>query len=81
MRRRIGAEWNSFPSTDSAILKEVLGEVWTSIDRQRWSSYRFSKVSKEDLKSLIILGKKMKSPFVLTDENIRQLDMILGKAE
>ena len=62
-------------------LKEVLGEVWTSIDRQRWSSYRFSKVSKEDLKSLIILGKKMKSPFVLTDENIRQLDMILGKAE
>jgi hypothetical protein len=81
MRRRMGADWNSFSSTDSAILKEVLGEVWTSIDRERWSSYKFSKVSKEDLTLLIIMGKKMKSQYSPTDEKIRQLDMILGRTE
>lgn len=80
MRRGLSAQWNSISSTDSEILKEVLGEVWTSIDRHRWGTYRFSKVSAEDLRSLIVLGKEMKSQYSLTDEKIRQIDVILGKA-
>ncbi len=81
IRRGSTAQWNSISSTDSEILKEVLGEIWTSIDRHRWGSYRFSKVSAEDLKSLIILGKEMKSQYSPTDEKIRQMDRILGGAE
>jgi hypothetical protein len=81
MRRGLSAQWNSLSYTDSEILKEVLGEVWTSIDRHRWGTYRFSKVSEEDLAMLIILGKKIKSQNSLTDENIRQLDMILERAK
>jgi hypothetical protein len=81
LRRGLSAQWNSISSTDSEILKEVLGEVWTSIDRHRWGTYRFSKVSAEDLKSLIVLGKEMKSQYSPTYERIRQLDEILGRAE
>jgi hypothetical protein len=81
IRRGSTAQWNSISSTDSDILKEVLGEIWTSIDRHRWGSYRFSKVSAEDLKSLIILGKEMKSQYSLSDEKIRKMDRILGGAE
>jgi hypothetical protein len=81
MRRGLSTQWNSISSTDSEILKEVLGEVWTSIDRHRWGTYRFSKVSEEDLKSLIMLGKKMKFQYSPTDEKIRQLDRILGGTE
>jgi hypothetical protein len=81
MRRRLSTQWNSISSTDSEILKEVLGEVWTSIDRHRWGTYRFSKVTEEDLKSLILLGKKMKFQYSPTDEKIKQLDAILGRAE
>jgi hypothetical protein len=81
IRRGSTAQWNLISSSDSEILKEVLGEIWTSIDRNRWGSYRFSKVSAEDLKSLIILGKEMKSQYSLTDEKIRQMDKILGGTE
>jgi hypothetical protein len=81
IRRGSTAQLNSISSTDSDMLKEVLGEIWTSIDRHRWGSYRFSKVSAEDLKSLIILGKGMNSQYSLTDEKIRQMDRILGGAE
>jgi hypothetical protein len=81
MRRGLSAQWDSLSYTDSEILKEVLGEVWTSINRHRWGAYRFSKVSPEDLKSLIILGKEMKSQYSPTDEKISQLDAILGRAE
>jgi hypothetical protein len=79
IQRRMGLEWNSFSPSDSEILKDVLGEVWTSIDRHRWSSYSFSKLSKEEIKSLITLGKKMKANYSLTNEKIKQLDIILGR--
>jgi hypothetical protein len=81
IRRGLSDQWHSISSRDTELLKEVLGEVWTSIDRHRWGSYRFSKVSAEDLKSLIILGKEMKSHYSLTDEKIMQIDRILGGEE
>ena len=79
IRRRMGTGWNSVSRSDSEILKDVLGEVWTSIDRQRWRTYSFSKLSKEEINSLITLGKKMKTQYSLTEENIKQLDIILGR--
>jgi predicted DNA-binding protein (UPF0278 family) len=81
IRRGSTVQWNSISPTDSDILKDVLGEIWTSIERHRWSAYRFSKVSAQDLKSLIILGKEMKSQYSPSDEKIRQMDRILGEAE
>lgn len=79
VRRSVGSEWNSVSTADSEIFKEVLGEVWTSIDRHRWSTYSFAKVSKEDIHSLVTLGKKMKDHYSLTEEMIRQMDIILGR--
>jgi hypothetical protein len=79
IRRRMGTEWNSVSPADSEILKEVLGEVWTSIDRHRWGTYSFAKLSKDDINSLVTLGKPMKNHYSLTDENIRQMDIILGR--
>jgi hypothetical protein len=81
IRHGMGTNWSSVSSADLKILKEALGEVWTSIDRNRWGAYRFSKISKEDIHLLISLGKKMKSPYSPTGERILQLDSILGRAE
>lgn len=79
MRRSIGKDWMSVSSADIEILKSVLGEAWTSIDRHRWSTYIFSKLTPEDIQSLITLGKKLKENYSLTDEMIRQLDIIMGR--
>ena len=79
IRRRPGTDWKAIPPADNDILKEILGELWTSIDRSRWGSYSFSKLSKEDLMSLVAQGKYIKNKHAMTDDDIRDLDAILGK--
>ena len=79
IRHRVGADWNSVSMPDSELLKYVLGEVWTSIDRYRWATYSFSKLPIEDVYGLIHLGKKLKAGYSVTDDQIREIDTILGR--
>lgn len=79
IRRGMGTGWSSVSLSDSEILKDILGEVWVSIDRHRWSTYSFSKLSYEDINALIELGKNVTPRYSLSDEKIRQLDNILGR--
>ena len=79
IRRKLGPEWNSFSSGDWNILKNILGEVWTSTDRHRWSTYSFSKVSKNDIDSIIMIGKEVHAKPPLTDDGLKSLDNILSK--
>ena len=79
IRRRMGAEWSSLSTSDCNILKNILGEVWTSIDRHRWSAYSFSKLSKNDIDSIIMIGKEVHAKPPLTDDGLKSLDNILSK--
>jgi hypothetical protein len=79
IRHRAGTEWNSIPASDSEILKDILGEVWTSIDRYRWGTYSFSKLSIYDIKSLITIGKSVRANPPLTNDVLISLDNILSK--
>jgi len=79
IRRRMGPEWSSFSTSDWDILKNILGEVWTSIDRHRWGTYSFSKLSKNDINSLIIIGREVKAKPPLTNDGLKALDNILSK--
>jgi len=79
IRRVTGTDWKAISTADTDILKEILGELWTSIDRPRWGSYRFSKLSKEDIASLIAQGKYIKNIHTMTDEDLRSLDTIISR--
>ena len=79
IRHTTGTEWNSVSSPDAETLKEILGEVWTSIDRHRWGTYSFSKLSINDIRSLISIGKTVKAKPPLTNEMLNLLDNILNK--
>jgi hypothetical protein len=79
IRRRMGPEWNSFSSGDCDVLKNILGEVWTSIDRQRWGTYSFSKLSKNDIDSIITIGKEVYAKPPLTNDMLKSLDSIICK--
>ena len=79
IRRRMGPEWSSFSTSDWDILKNILGEVWTSIDRHRWGTYSFSKLSKNDINSLITIGREVKAKSLLTNDGLKSLDNILSK--
>jgi hypothetical protein len=79
IRHRLGTEWNSVSASDSEVLKDILGDVWTSIDRKRWGTYRFSTVSVSEIRSLITLGKEVKTRPPLTNEQLKSLDNILSR--
>lgn len=79
MRRESGIDWHAVPASDNDILKDTLGELWTSIERTRWGSYSFSKLSKEDIVSLITRGRYIKSKHIITDADIKSLDAILSR--
>jgi hypothetical protein len=79
IRRGQGSEWPTIPAADKETLNKILGELWTSIDRTRWGSYSFSKLSKEDIKALIVLGKYIKNKHAMTDDDLRSLDVIVSK--
>jgi hypothetical protein len=79
IRHRLGTEWNLVSPSDSEVLKDILGEVWTSIDRPRWGTYSFSKLSKNDISSLITTGKVVKANPPLTNDLLKSLDNILSR--
>lgn len=79
IRRKIGPEWSSFSASDCNVLKNILGEVWTSIDRHRWGTYSFSKLSKNDIDSIITIGKEVNAKPPLTNDKLKALDNILSK--
>lgn len=78
IRHGMGREWDSFSPSDSEVLKEILGDCWTSIDRNRWGTYSFSKLSKHDVNSLITIGKEVKAKPPLSNNLLKSLDNILS---
>ena len=74
IRRRIGADWCSISPADCDVLKETLGEIWTSIERPRWSTYRFSKLTLADIYSLVAAGKEIREKHYMTDAMLLSLD-------
>ena len=80
IRHRTGIDRFSISTADNEILKFILGELWTSIDRSRWGSYSFTKLSEENLRTLIIQGKDVKNKRAMTDDDLKALDAILSKS-
>jgi hypothetical protein len=79
IRRGLGSEWSSLSSDDSDVLKMVLGEIWMSIDRPRWAMYSFSKLSPENIRSLIALGREITARKSFTDDMLNAMDHILSR--
>jgi len=81
IRRRVGDDWGLISPTDGDVLKETLGEIWTAIDRPRWSTYRFSKLTLVDIHSLVETGKELRTKRYMTDAMLQSLDRILSGSE
>ena len=81
IRRRVGADWCLISPADCNVLKEILGEIWTSIERPRWSTYRFSKLTLVDIHSLVEAGKEIREKHYMTDAMLQSLDQILSRSQ
>ena len=71
--------WQSCSTEDYEALREVLGEIWINVDRKRWDTYSFAKLTGEEIHSLITTGKEIRSGHCLTPETFTALDATLAR--
>ncbi len=56
IRQSQGHRWMAISSSDRKILQDLLGEAWIAIGRDEWGRYAFSRLTWENLESLIGIG-------------------------
>ncbi len=77
IRRSFGDDWQCFSADDCKILRDVLGEIWTGVDRDSWKEYCFSTLSYADILSLIAIAKEGPGLKCMTQDTLARLDEIL----
>lgn len=78
IRRSFGVDWQCFSVEDCALLRDLLGEIWISVDRDCWNNYCFSTLSHKEILSLIAIAKEVLCKKCITAEALARLDEILG---
>jgi hypothetical protein len=77
IRHAPAAGWPSFCDADYTILREILGELWINLEREKWEEYSFSTLTCQDIRDLIALGKRAKG-HVITGAMFDEMDAILS---
>jgi hypothetical protein len=77
IRHAPAAEWHSFSNADYTLLREILGEIWINLEREKWEEYSFSTLTCQDIQDLIALGKKAKG-HVISGAVFDEMDAILS---
>ena len=76
IRRGKHPQWESLSPKDLQILKDILGDIWTITDRTRWESITFSKLSPQNIESLIDIGKKIENNYCTAETAAKFLEDI-----
>jgi len=56
IRHAPAAEWQSFSRTDYTQLREILGDLWVHLEREKWARYAFSRLTRQDIQDILYLG-------------------------
>lgn len=80
MRHALGDQWSHIAPSDGDALKEILGEIWTSIERTQWNSFQFSRLTQDNVTGLAALGRKVSTRHHLTEEILRSAITILSSS-
>lgn len=60
LRHGLRADWHYLTTDDHANLRWVLGELWSTMNRDEWESLHFSKVDIEGARRLVGIGDRLR---------------------
>src|SRR5208337_1796039 len=60
IRRAPAVDWPTLCAADCMLLREILGELWICLERERWEQYTFSTLTHQDILDLLALGAGMR---------------------
>jgi len=61
IRKSVGEQGQSLSSDENSIIREILKEIWSGVDYPVWESFCFTKLSHEDLYSILAIAKNEKN--------------------
>jgi len=79
IRQSVGQDWKLYSVSDIDLLKYMLGESWISMNRSSWGRCTFSRLSREDLDTIIKIGKEVKSRKRMEGDAVREINEVLKK--
>lgn len=79
IRHAPAAGWDSFSMADYSLLREILGELWVGLERERWEQYSFATLTRQDILALLALGAGARGR-TLTSATLEEMDAILSHA-
>jgi hypothetical protein len=77
IRHAPAAGWDSFSGTDYTRLRDILGELWVSLEREKWGEYAFSTLTRDDIRDLLTLGASAQGR-ALSRSALEEMDAILS---
>ncbi|HOX34460.1 MAG TPA: hypothetical protein PLO06_02060 [Methanoregulaceae archaeon] len=57
IRKSMAGRGRQLTSEESATIRDVLREIWSGIDQHAWEKFSFTKLSEDDIRSTVLMGK------------------------
>jgi hypothetical protein len=77
IRQNLGSDWDAFSQQDIQTLNYILGEAWVSIERSVWEQSAFTRLTRNDLETIIRIGNEVKSKKIREETAIDEICRIL----
>jgi len=77
IRRAPAVDWPALGVAECMLLRDILGELWTCLERERWEQYTFSLLTQQDILDLLALGAGMRG-HTLSCATIEEMDAIFS---
>ena len=79
VRRSLGETWKNFSPDEIDLLKYIFGEAWVAMERREWAATSFTRLTKDEVKEIIEIGRKVKKKEMLENDGVKDVSRILGR--
>jgi hypothetical protein len=79
IRRSLGESWMKFSPEDVEFLKYIFGETWVAMERREWAATSFTRLTKDEVKEIIEIGRKVKKKDMLESAGVKEVSRVLGR--
>ena len=79
IRNSLGHSWDVFSPSDIADLSWILGELWVGVNRGEWATYAFSRLTRNDIDTLVAIVRKTGKNHGMDPGSTRDAKEILQK--
>lgn len=76
MRTAQGRKWNDISEEDVGSLRLMIEDLWLEVDRETWKRYSFSRLTLNDILSIVRMGYSVKNGTLPKKEALNQLSEI-----